>query len=179
VAWVANYRPWKQAEIFVRLAGRLSHLDCRFILVLGKTKEEYIRSVIRQAQAEKTLILSGELSNQEVENLLEKASLFVNTSLGHEGFPNTFVQSWLRETPVVSLNVNPGGVLTREKIGMCSGSFEQLALDTAKLLENDGERKDMGTRARRYAENAHGLEHNAKKIAKIFSCLAAAKEASF
>jgi glycosyltransferase involved in cell wall biosynthesis len=65
--------------------------------------------------------------------------------------------------------VNPGGVLTREKIGFCSGNFEQMVKDVTFLIENDEERISMGKRARAYAEEEHGFEHNAEKIAQFFT----------
>ena len=48
----------------------------------------------------------GERSHQEVNELLARAHIFVNTSI-HEGFPNTFIQSWQRDVVVVSLSVDP------------------------------------------------------------------------
>ncbi|GEM_PF-915884 len=178
VLFVTNYRPWKQGELFVRLAERCKHLNCLFVIVLGRTKPEYVEPVFREAQGKANLTIWGELPTYKVENLMEDAALFVNTSLGLEGFPNTFVQCWLRETPTVSLHVNPGGVLTREKIGLHSGSFEQLVQDVTYLIEHDHERIEMGKRARLYAEQAHGFEYNVNKIADIFANMATKNRAS-
>jgi len=169
VLWVNNYRPWKQGELFVELSRKLNHLKCKFIMVYGRTKEKYIEPVIQKAKGLGNIKLFGEMQPEDAEALMEKSVIFVNTSLPYEGFPNTFVQSWLRETPTVSLNVNPGGVLTREKIGFCSGNFEQLAKDVTYLIENDHDRIEMGKRARAYAEREHGFEHNKNKIADFFS----------
>ena len=53
--------------------------------------------------------------------LLARSHIFVNTST-HEGFPNTFIQSWLREVVVVSLQVDPDQVLERQQVGIAAGS---------------------------------------------------------
>lgn len=168
VLWVNNYRPWKQGRHFVHLARRCSDLEAYFVMVHGKTKTEYIEPVLEQAQGVRNLTILGEVPLREVEELMARASLFVNTSLNEEGFPNTFVQSWLRETPTVSLNVDPGGVLNRENIGVCSRSFEQLVEDITELVKNDRRRLDMGKRARRYAERVHGFSHNCEKMVEFF-----------
>ncbi len=168
ILWVCNYRPLKQGELFVDLADCCRAMNCRFIMVYGNTKEEYINPVLEKASGKDNLAIHGKMDFHEVEKLMEKASIFVNTSI-YEGFPNTFIQSWLRETPVVSLSVNPGGVITREKIGMCSGNFKQLVKDVGFLVENNKLRRDMGKRARDYAERVHGFNRNFQNIANFFS----------
>jgi len=170
VLWVANYRPRKQGALFVRLAEECAGLSCHFVMVYGKTKKEYIQPVLQAAQGKENLTICGEMAVDEIERLMEKSILFVNTSEpGYEGFPNTFVQSWLRETPTVSLSCNPGRIITGEKIGMCSRSFPQLVRDVKLLVERDEERLSMGKRARAYAENAHGFERNIERISEYFS----------
>lgn len=168
VVWAANYRPWKQGELFLKLAQRLSETAVEFIMIYGRTKKEYITPILAKAQGIGNLRLIGASSPAEVEREIESAALFVNTSLPCEGFPNTFVQSWLRETPVVSLQVDPGGVFSREKIGICSGNFDRLVGDVSYLISNVEKRLEMGRRARAYAEKVHGLRENTGKINQLF-----------
>lgn len=115
------------------------------------------------------MTIYGPLSSGDVEKMIEAAWIFVNTSLPVEGFPNTFVQSWLRETPVVSLHVDPGGVLKKERIGCLSGNFNQLVEDVRALLDHQEERLSMGKRARNYAERVHGLMNNRLNYADFFT----------
>lgn len=176
VLWVNNYRPWKRGEVFVQLAESCKQLRCNFIMVYGRTKKEYIEPVLQEAKGKNNLTVLGEIPPQEVENLMEKAILFVNTSEPQEGFPNTFVQSWLRETPTISLDVNPGEVLIRKKIGICSGNFKQLVKDVRYLIKNDQVRIMMGKRGRAYAERVHGIKSNAKKIAEFFFNIVSERE---
>lgn len=168
LVWATNYRPWKQGELFLRLAQSLSEIDMEFVMIYGRTKKEYIDPILTKAQGLRNVKMVGESSPEVVEQEIEQAALFVNTSLPCEGFPNTFVQSWLRETPVVSLQVDPGGVLSRENVGICSGSFERMVEDVSHLIFNREKRMEMGKRARTYAEKTHGLQKNTAKINQLF-----------
>jgi glycosyltransferase involved in cell wall biosynthesis len=169
ILWVSNYRPLKQAELFVSLADKCRDLNAQFILIYGHTKEEYIGPVLKNAKQLQNMTIYGPLSSGDVEKMIEAAWIFVNTSLPVEGFPNTFVQSWLRETPVVSLHVDPGGVLKKERIGCLSGNFNQLVEDVRALLDHQEERLSMGKRARNYAERVHGLMNNRLNYADFFT----------
>ena len=61
-------------------------------------------SLMRSIEATPNLEYLGQRTHAEVNELLARAHIFVNTST-HEGFPNTFIQAWLREVAVVSLSV--------------------------------------------------------------------------
>jgi glycosyltransferase involved in cell wall biosynthesis len=169
VLWVANYRPLKRGGIFIRLAERCGDLDCRFVMLYGRTRREYIEPIIQMAQDTNNLEILGELPSGDVEKLMERASVYVNTSEEREGFPNTFIQSWLRETPVVSMNVDPGGILSGEGMGYFSGSFEGLVKDVRHLIEDDHDRRAMGKRARIFAQENHGFENNRQKHVEYFN----------
>jgi glycosyltransferase involved in cell wall biosynthesis len=173
VLWVSNYRPMKQGEVFIRLAEALVSEELRFIMVCGRTKKEYLDPLLKTAGSLTNIEVFEELPHDRVEKLMEEAALFVNTSEEQEGFPNTFIQSWLRETPVVSLKVDPGGVLTGEGMGICSGRFDHLVEDVRRLLNGDEERLAMGKRARIYAEREHGFRNNRQRIVDFFNQVAA------
>jgi glycosyltransferase involved in cell wall biosynthesis len=106
----------------------------------------------------------GKKKVEEVNELLESAHLFVNTSQrGGEGFPNTFIQAWLRCVPVVSLEVNPDQLLDGQNTGICSGHFDQLVEDVKTLLSDVGRLAQMGKTARKIAI-AHYSTQNCQQI---------------
>jgi glycosyltransferase involved in cell wall biosynthesis len=159
VVWVANLKPWKQPEVFVRLAARLSDLTgVRFTMVGAmqggpRAWREQLQRDIHEAT---NLDYIGAKPQREVNELLARAHVLVNTSV-QEGYPNTFIQAWQRGVPVVSLTVNPDGVLDRQGVGFCAGSEQRLEECVRALLENSALRRQYAARAREFAARHHSL----------------------
>ena len=164
VLWIANWKMVKQPEIFIDLVKQLQEMrNVRFIM-LGRT--DRYDDLVAKAR-ENSVEVMGEVPHDQVNILLSHAHILVNTSQ-QEGFSNTFIQAWMRGVPVVSLQVDPDDILKNEKIGFCSGSFDQLVTDTRRIIEDKEMRECMGIRARKYAVKNHSLD-NIKKITELFS----------
>jgi glycosyltransferase involved in cell wall biosynthesis len=170
VLWVANLKPWKQPEAFVRLAQALVDLPAvQFVMVGGAASgpgaQEWNEELLRNIQATPNLRYLGPKSQEEVNELMARAHLFVNTSLD-EGFANTFIQAWMRCVPVMSLHIDPDGVLNRESVGVHAGSVERLALTVRNLLMNSAEREALAGNARDYAMRVHSVR-NARLLQRL------------
>lgn len=167
VLWIANLKPWKQPEVFVRLAAALN--DCRgvkFIMVgaPGGTGH-WQESLLAEIAATPNIEYLGKKTHAEVNELLARASVFLNTSI-HEGFPNTFIQSWLREVAVVSLNVDPDDVLQRQQLGILAHTECGLQQAVRSLIESAELRSAYAARGRQHAAARHSL-HNAQDLVQL------------
>ena len=171
VAWVANMRAWKRPELFIQLAEELQHTNARFVIAGRVGDKRYHAMLSEKTQRLANLSFQGPLSLSEVNDLLSRASIFVNTSQPREGFPNTFIQSWLRETPVVSLAFDPDGLIKRHGLGLQSGTCEQLAQDVGRLIDNEHERVLMGRHAREHAVTHYDIKNTASSYAVAFQPL--------
>jgi len=173
VVWIANIKPLKRPEVFVDLAERLRDVkDVEFIMIgrPGSTRcQRRLESRIRNL---KGLTYLGARSMDEVNRILAESHILVNTS-DYEGFPNTFVQAWFREVPVVSLHVDPDDILAKRGLGFHSGSLDMLARDTKRLIENHDLRTRMGKTARAYALENHSLTKNLSRVAEFFEDISA------
>ena len=157
VVWVGNMKPIKQPELFVELASQFSERsDVEFIAIGGYTDERYSR-LMEKACRQDNFHYYGQLDNSEVNAILTRAHVVVNTS-EFEGFSNTFVQAWLREVVVLSLNSNPSAILTRTKHSKLTGTMEKMELELTRMLDDKQRLKEMGENARNYALTNHLLD---------------------
>ncbi len=164
IVWIANWKPVKQPEIFIRLIQALGNIPNTQPIMVGRN-EQY-QTLKTEASLNK-IELPGEISNSEVNKLLSKSHILLNTS--HlEGFNNTFIQAWMNKVPVISLQVDPDNILKRRGLGFCSGNFMQLIKDTTLLIHNHKLRQKMGNDAREYAVGHHS-PNNLDKMMCIFS----------
>jgi len=150
VLWVANLKPAKRPELFVRLASQLKDLGVEFAMV-GRDPHTKWSSLLKNEIAKVSCLkYYGALPIDEVNELFSESSIFVNTS-EIEGFPNTFIQAWMRSVPVVSLSINPDNIITDNNLGYHSKSFQQLIKDVEILIHNEDLRQSLGTNANKYA----------------------------
>ena len=168
VVWVANIKPLKQPEMFIKLAEKLRDIkNVEFIMIGRPASGKYQKRLEERIDKVDNLTYLGEMPNDEVNQLLLKSHIFVNTSK-FEGFSNTFIQAWMREVPVISLSVDPDDILKKEQIGFHSESFNALIQDTKRLIENRKLLSQMGKRAREYSIANHSMEKNMKLLMRLF-----------
>ncbi len=171
VTWVASIKPWKRPELFLDLADALRDIpDVRFVIVghesVGSGDRDWLNSLRRRIRGATNVEYRGGQSQAEVNELLARSHVFVNTSR-HEGFPNTFIQAWMREAAVVSLHVDPDRLLSLRQIGMvCDGSPERLAQAVRALVTDSSLRATYTARAREYAMKHHSMS-NADGLARL------------
>lgn len=166
IVWIANFKPIKQPDAFVRLAMSLQDLDgVRFVMIGaasdGSGDVAWSREIMRRIATAPNIDYIGQRTQEEVNAALSSAYLFVNTSR-YEGFPNTFIQAWLRRVPVLSLHVNPDGVFDRTEIGVYAGTEQRLCEVTRDLVRNPGDRNRMAVAAQVYAQMHHSMANAAR-----------------
>jgi len=113
VVWVGTFKPVKRPELFIELARRFP--SKKFLMIGGADNandpdQAYHRQMRALAADVKNLDFVGYVPFSKVGLHFDDASLLVNTS-DREGFPNTFLQAWIRGVPTLSFvrpEVTPG-----------------------------------------------------------------------
>jgi glycosyltransferase involved in cell wall biosynthesis len=104
VIWVGTVKPLKRPELFLELAARFPQR--RFVLVGGDgiggvEGQRYVAAIAARARALPNVEMTGFVPFAQVGRHYDGAAALVNTS-EVEGFPNTFLQAWVRGIPTLS-----------------------------------------------------------------------------
>ena len=81
----------------------------------------------------------GAVRYAETGSLFDRAKIFLNTS-SIEGFPNTFLQAWIRGVPVVTF-FDPDSLVQRLSLGRAANSVDDMRESSAACCDNDAERQ--------------------------------------
>ncbi|APX96588.1 glycosyltransferase family 4 protein [Natronorubrum daqingense] len=157
VLWVGRSNKEKKKPMrFLELAK--SAPEIQFVMVAQPSNDgSHHEHVMAEAANVDNLRFVDTVRPDKIHKYYRKASLLVNTS-DYEGFPNTFLEAWRYETPVVSLYYSHDDAFTAGNAGFRSGSIDQLRKDVAELCNNDETRAKMGTDARAFLKDNYLLE---------------------
>jgi len=135
VLWLANLRPLKRPDLILDVAALLPQY--KFHIVGGPVpgEERCYRDTERRARGLSNVTFHGKIPYMDVGRLFDRTKLFVNTS-DVEGFPNTFLQAWIRGIPVATM-FDPDAIVRREALGSTHDSVADLAAGVTRLLESE------------------------------------------
>jgi len=168
IVWVANFKPMKQPELFVRLAKELENIiNAQFIMVGKNDNQPRYIELIKTINNIKSLHYLGSKSQEQVNNIFSESHLLINTSK-LEGFSNTFIQAWMREVPVITITVDPDEVIKKNEIGVCAGSYKKLKDSVVDLVCSPERIIQMGKQGKHYAYSNHSMK-NIDQILKVLT----------
>lgn len=154
--WLANLHAGKQPEVFIDLAEACGALDgWAFLLAGGTSDRAYQEAVAGRAAEVGNLQMTGAVPFMKSGALFARASLFVNTSRREaDGLSNAFIQAWHHGTPVLSLNHDPNGWISRHGLGFCAHGDRDAFLKQGRALAADHDALiAMGKRCKTFARN--------------------------
>jgi glycosyltransferase involved in cell wall biosynthesis len=166
VLWVGNLKRLKRPELFLKLANAFSSVpNVKFYLIGRREPSSWCEGVLDEVARTPNASYLGELSLEEVNEQLAGAHVLVNTS-DYEGVPNTFIQAWMREAPVLSLNVDPDGVIAGHGLGLHARNMERMRDWLTDMASNRGALASIGQKARQFAERHYSMT-NAERFTQI------------
>ena len=170
VLWVSNLRHVKRPDRLLEIARAMP--GCRFHMAGGPSpgEEDVFRRIEVEARAIPNLTFHGAVPYLDVGLLFARARLFANTS-DLEGFPNTFLQSWVRGIPVVTM-FDPDGVVQCERLGSAHSTVADMAAGLEALLRSEDAYKAANFATREFMKVRFG---DKRVLAPYLVALAAAE----
>lgn len=171
VLWIGRSDQQKRPNLCLELARRCPEIP--FVMIMNKCDKIAHRQLIAEAPSNVQVI--ERVPFHEIDRMFSNAAVLISTSL-HEGFPNTFLQACKHRVPILSLEVDPDGVLTRTGCGrQCAGNLDQLTAELKSLWEDPVRAAAMGRAGRAYAEAEHDLNGRVDELAEFLMDVSAGR----
>ncbi len=171
VLWIGRSDTFhKQPLLMLELAKHCP--DIPFLMILNKTHADVFDRVLAERPANLTVV--ERVPHREIWDYYRRARVFVSTS-AYEGFPNTFLQCAVAGVPVVSLAVDPEGILSRHGCGLLAGGSLDALERHVRALWSDAELAErQALTFHRYALAHHGLDSQVERFESLLRHAAAA-----
>jgi glycosyltransferase involved in cell wall biosynthesis len=176
VLWVGNSMPKKRYTVAIELARLLPRV--RFALAMNKSVA--FDQAAREAQRIPNIDFLGQVSPFEMEKWYQQTKIFLNTS-SSEGFPNTFLQSWMHGVPVLSLDIDPDNLIKYNNLGRIVAYHKRYGVEknpvilakslipyVMDLLGNHLLRQRMSFACMQYVEKNHAPQFVIPKLLQVF-----------
>ena len=129
--------------------------------VIGSPRDRTGNHYYQRLKSFDNVTLTGRLSHEETIRQISGSKALISTS-PMEGFPNIFIEAWACGIPVLSLYVDPGGVIKKEGLGKTAdGNLTSLL----SALDNFEYSTGFAEKARGYIKENHEL--NSERIIEL------------
>lgn len=141
--------------------------------VIGPPRHESGELYYKKIMELPNVNLLGELNHFDTLKEITNSKALISTS-PMEGFPNIFIEAWACGVPVISLYVDPGGVIQSENLGVVALGDMKAMLRSMETINNaDG----FAERAKSYIQKNHVLsEDKIREIGIHFDKIAPSKD---
>jgi glycosyltransferase involved in cell wall biosynthesis len=168
ILWAGNLLAKKRPLILLDLARALPEVEFTAVGAPG-SDPALLQAFTSQAAGLPNLRYLGHVPPAAIQDLYSRATLLLNTS-DAEGFPNTFLEAWAREVPVVTLGSDPDGVIQSLGIGLVLDRTEAPER-LRQWLSRPEAIQEAGRAGRAYVLAHHQADHVLDQYEQAFSRL--------
>ena len=165
ILWVGKSNWVKRPELALQLARALPEFS--FMMVMTLADEKTFDECRTAGTALPNVAFRDYVPFHEVETYFAAARLLVNTSV-FEGFPNTFLQAAKYGVPVVSYEVDPGGMLSQHGCGRLGDRDPvRMTSHVRALMTTPTLYAQVSARCREYVRTHHDKDRIGREYARL------------
>ena len=166
ILWVGRADTFfKRADKMLELARRCPVVP--FVAIMNRRNPDMFRTLVSQAPENVRIV--EHVPYEEIENYYANATALLSTSVG-EGFPNAFLQAGKYGQPILSLDVDPGEMISQHGCGVTTrGDLDALERALKSMWNHrDGDyRRKFSENIRRYVCTYHDLDDRMEELKQI------------
>lgn len=166
ILWIARIKHFKRPELFLDIARRLKDEPYEFRLIGKLTGDALSQRLEEEAKALPNVKLMGHQTSEQVHAALRQARIMVSTS-DVEGFSNTFIEAWLRAVPVLSLNVDPDGLIQEHGLGHVESDLNTFCTVIQDLMNAPEQWNALSQRCEMFARNHFDIKKAVDKLEAV------------
>lgn len=145
--WIGRCQHIKRPHLFLELANRLPEAHCT--MVCSREDIPLWEAVAERARGIKNLTFLERVPYHEIQHYYDRSRLLVSTSAA-EGVPNVMIQAAQGGAGIISLEMDPDGMIRRFGAGFCAeGNFESMVEEISRLLADPATCESLGSGAER------------------------------
>ena len=132
--------------------------------IVGKPRDKTAALLFQELKTFDNVELLGRLSHSETLLVLSGARALISTSRW-EGFPNIFLEAWALGIPVLSMYVDPGGIVEMNKLGfVAKGDYKKMLTAMSETSYSE----EFKVKSVNYVKSHHAI--NSERISGL-DCL--------
>ncbi len=152
--WVGTFNKRKRPEWYIDLSKKLR--EKKFVMVGGPGNLEFYNQCKSASKLVENMSFLGQQNFWFTNTLFSKAKVFVCTSES-EGFPNTFLQAWANNKPIIT-TFDPSGIVKKEGLGIVVSNMEELA-NAVYTLESQNKYEKIQNNITQYFFENHNAQN--------------------
>lgn len=174
ILWIGRVDPNKRPDEALALAEALPH---RSVIMVCNNIEANNPGLIHRLQERfSNLMLVDQVPLPDVDDLFRFSDVLVNTSVV-EGYPNTFLQAGMHGLPIVSMLVDPDGVLRSFGCGrVANGTREDFVRCVEDLLNDTTAYATASSASVRLLQERHDADGRIAELASLLRRVSIAAE---
>lgn len=166
VLWIGRTDKFhKRPQLCIEVAKLLPEIW--FLMILNNTDDQIFQDILKIKPANVEIV--ERVAFNQMPQYYRKAKLLLSTSSkDFEGFPNTFLQAGCQGVPIVSLEVDPDGILCASGGGVNASGNVNMLIEQLRGLEHDPTiRQEMGRNLKNYVLEHHALDKVVNQVEDI------------
>lgn len=166
ITWVGRICNIKRLQWFIDAAIKLPNLEFDVVGPADLSRSE-INALINEVKMTANMRYMGKISREKMPEIYKNSAVLCCTSLV-EGFPNTFLEAWSYQTPVVT-TFDPDGIVNDKQLGLSVSTQAELVSALKTIMEDRNLLINCSRNALKYYENTHLLEKSMGKFERMFA----------